>query len=70
MTYTYTSYTTTTSASGVYPVYWGSNAAGSTSYQPVSYQPTGGIINYGDLARERMTDVAARIKRRLERGNG
>ncbi len=69
----YTSYSTTTaSSSGVYPVYWGSNAAGWANQYSAStaYQPTGGSVNYDDLARERMTDVAARIKRRLERGNG
>ena len=69
--YPYTSYSaTTTASSGVYPMYWANNAAGA-SYSPrVAYQPTGGNISYDDLARERMTDVSARIKRRLERGNG
>jgi hypothetical protein len=55
---------------------WGYNSAGTISYpsySAVSYQPTyapGGYITDDDLAQERMTDVAERIKRRLERGNG
>lgn len=65
---------TATASSSYVPLAWyGASAAGVyPNYAPsaAAYQPTGGYIDYDDLAQERMTDVAARIKRRLDHGDG
>ena len=63
MTYSYTSYTATTSASssGYYAIPWAGSSASTGTYAPVS----GVYPSYGYGSGERMTDVAERIRRRL-----